>query len=97
VNSEAVAAEQSVRERIRQLRADLPQEWLTPLEDTSTHIEAETTPCPVPMDIERLTIAECLEIIQPNGRLNESRHVPGISQGTVPSDKPRDPPTGPKE
>jgi hypothetical protein len=49
------------------------------------------------MDIEKPTIEEFLEIIEPNGGLNESRHAPGTSQGTVPSDKPRDPPAGPKE
>jgi hypothetical protein len=97
VNSRAVAAEQRVREQIRQLRADLEHERLTPLGDKSTHIETETTPSPVPMDIEKPTIEEFLEIIEPNGGLNESRHAPGTSQGTVPSDKPRDPPAGPKE
>jgi hypothetical protein len=49
------------------------------------------------MDIEKPTIEEFLEILEPNGGLNESRHAPGSSQGTAPSDKPRDPPTGPKE
>jgi hypothetical protein len=49
------------------------------------------------MDIEKPTIEEFLEMLEPNGGLNESRHAPGLSQGTVPSDKPRDPPTGPKE
>jgi hypothetical protein len=49
------------------------------------------------MDIEKPTIEEFLEVLEPNGRLNESRHAPGSSQGTVPSDKLRDPPTGPKE
>jgi hypothetical protein len=49
------------------------------------------------MGIEKPTIEEFLEILEPNGGLNESRHAPGLSQGTVPSDKPRDPPTGPKE
>jgi hypothetical protein len=47
--------------------------------------------------IEKLTIEEFLEILDPNGGLNESRHAPESSQGTVPSDKPRDPPAGPKE
>jgi hypothetical protein len=49
------------------------------------------------MDIEKLTFEEFLEILEPNGGLNESRHVPGTSQGIVPSDKPRDPPADPKE
>jgi hypothetical protein len=97
VNSRTVAAEQRVREKIRQLRADLEHERLTPLKDKSTHIQAKTTPSPVPMDVEKPTIEECLEILEPNGGLNESRHAPGTSQGTVPSDKPRDPPPGPKE
>jgi hypothetical protein len=52
---------------------------------------------PVPMDIEKPTIEEFLEILEPNGGLNESRHAPGSSQGTAPSDQLRDPPTGPKE
>jgi hypothetical protein len=49
------------------------------------------------MKIEKLTIEEFLEIIETNGRLNESQHAPRTSQVTVPSDKPRDPPAGPKE
>jgi hypothetical protein len=97
VNPCTVAAEQRVRDQIRQLRADLERERLTPLGDTSTHIEAETTPSPVPMDIEKPTIKGFLGILEPNGGLNESRHAPGTRQGTVPSDKPRDPPAGPKE
>jgi hypothetical protein len=97
VKSRTVAAEQRVREHIRQLRADLEHERLTPLEDISTHIEAKTTPSPVPMEIEKPTIEEFLEILEPNGGLNESRYAPGLSQRTVSSDKPRDPPTGPKE
>jgi hypothetical protein len=97
VKSRTVATEQRVREQIRQLRADLEHERLTPLEDKSTHIEAKTTPSPVPMDIEKPTIEGFLEILEPNGGLNESRHAPGLRQGTVPSNKPRDPPTGPKE
>jgi hypothetical protein len=97
VNSRTVAAEQRVREQIRQLGADLEHKRLTPLGDKSTHIEAETTPSPVPMDIEKPTIEEFREILEPNGGLNESRHAPGTSQGTVPSDKPRDPPAGRKE
>jgi hypothetical protein len=96
VISRTVAAEQRVREQIRQLRADLEHEHLTPLGDKSTHIEATTTPSPVPMDVEKPTIEEFLEILEPNGGLNDSRHAPGSSQGTAPSDKPRDPPTGPK-
>jgi hypothetical protein len=96
VNSRTVAAEHCVREQIRQLRADLDHERLTLLGDKSTHIEAETTPSPVPMDIENPTIEEFLEILEPNGGLKESRHAPGTSQGTVPSDKPPDPPAGPK-
>jgi hypothetical protein len=42
------------------------------LGDKSTHIEAETTASPVPMDIEKSTVEEVLEIIEPNGGLNES-------------------------
>jgi hypothetical protein len=64
--------------------------------DKSTHTEARTTPSPVPIDIEKPTIEEFLEILEPNGGLTESRHAPGSSQGTVASDKPRDLPTGPK-
>jgi hypothetical protein len=60
VKSHTVATEQCVREQIRQLRADLEHEWLTPLEDKSTHIEEKTTPSPVPMDIEKPTIEEFL-------------------------------------
>jgi hypothetical protein len=97
VNSRGVAAEQRVREQIRQLRADLEHDRLTPLGDKFTQIETETTPSPVPIDIEIPTIEEFLEIIEPNGGLNESRHAPGTSQGTVPSDQPRDPPAAPKE
>jgi hypothetical protein len=94
VNSRTVAAEQRVLEQIRQLRANLEHQRLRPLGDKSIHIEAETTPSRVPMDIEKPTIEEFLEILEPNGRLNESRHPHGTSQGTVPSDKPRDPPAG---
>jgi hypothetical protein len=97
VNSRTVAAEQCVQQQISQLRADLEHERLTPLGDKSTHIEAETTPSPVPMDIEKLTIEEILEIPEPNGGLNESRNAPVTRQGTVLSDKRRDPPDGPKE
>jgi hypothetical protein len=97
VSSRTVAAEQRVQEQIRQLRADLEHERLTPLGDKSTHIEATTTPSPVPMDIEKSTIEEFLEILEPYGGLNESQHAPRSSQGTAPSDKPRDPPTSPKE
>jgi predicted nuclease with TOPRIM domain len=96
-NTRTVAAEQRVREQITQLRADLEHELLTPVGNKSTHIEAKTTPSPVPMDIEKPTIEELLEILEPNGGLNESRHAPGSSQGTVLYDKPRYPPTGPKE
>jgi hypothetical protein len=70
VNLRSVAAEQRVREQIRQLRADLEHEHLTPVGDKSTHIEATTTPSPVPMDIEKPTIEEFLEILEPNGGLN---------------------------
>jgi hypothetical protein len=49
VNLRTVAAEQSVREQMRHLRADLGHERLTPLGDKSTHIEATTTPSPVPI------------------------------------------------
>jgi hypothetical protein len=38
MNSHTVAAEQRVREQIRQLRADLEHERLTPLGDNSTVI-----------------------------------------------------------
>jgi hypothetical protein len=97
VKSCTVAAEHCVREQIRQLRSDLEHERRTPLEDKSTHIEAKTTSSPVPLDIEKPIIEEFLEILEPNGGLNESRHAPGLSQGTVQSDKPRHPPTGPQE
>jgi hypothetical protein len=79
VNSRTVAAEQRVREQIRRLRDDLEHEYLIRLGDTSTHIEAETTSSPVPMDIGKPTIEEFLEILEPNGGLNESRHAPGTT------------------
>jgi hypothetical protein len=97
VNSRTVAAEQRKREQIRQLRAELEHERLTSLGDRSRHIEAETTPSPVPMDIEKPTIEEVHKILERNGGLNESQHASGISQGTVPSDKPQDPLPSPKE
>jgi hypothetical protein len=60
VNSRTVAAEQHVREQIRQLRADREHEYLTPSGDKSTYIEAESSSSPVPIDIEKPTIEEFL-------------------------------------
>jgi hypothetical protein len=57
---------------MRLLIANLEHERSTPLEDKSIHLEAETTPSPMPMDIVKLTIEEFLEILEPNGGLNES-------------------------
>jgi hypothetical protein len=37
--------------------------------DISTDTEEKTTPSPVPMDIEKPTIEEFLEILEPNGGL----------------------------
>jgi hypothetical protein len=67
-----VAAEQHVREPIRQLRANLEHECLTSLENKSTHILAKSTPSLVTIDIEKPTIEEILEILEPNRGLNES-------------------------
>jgi hypothetical protein len=49
------------------------------------------------MDIEKPTIEEFLEILEPNGGLNNSRHAAGTSQRIVPSDKLRDRLAGPQE
>jgi hypothetical protein len=72
MNLRTVAAEQHVHEQITQLRAKLEHELLTRPADISRYIEAETTPFPLPMDIEKLTTEEFLEILEPNRGLNEN-------------------------